>query len=172
MNNDVVLFAVIFVAVILLQVLILNHIMLFNVAFPFVFIFFLIRLPLNMHLNWLYTLAFLLGFIVDVFSDTPGLNSLSCLIFAAVKKPVFYLYVPRDDKTVNIMPCLSSLGWSVYTKFLITMTAIYCLVCFSIEYFSFASVKEILILSVCSTVLSFLLVLACDSLVVTNRERL
>ncbi|MCM1377294.1 MAG: hypothetical protein NC097_03160 [Clostridium sp.] len=172
MNRDVRIFTVTFIIVVLFQVLICNHIALFNVAIPFLFIFFIIRLPISLNLNLLYTFAFLEGFIVDLFSDTPGINALSCVLLAAVKKPIFFAYVPRDDKTAYMTPSLYSMGWATYSKYLLSMTGLFCLLNFSIEYFSFASVKEIVIMTAASTILSFILILAADSLIVNNRERL
>lgn len=172
MQRDIITYAIIFIVLVLAQVLICNHIALFNVAIPFIFIFFILRMPMNMSLNLLYTFSFLLGFLIDVFSDTPGINSLACVILAAVKRPVFFAYVPRDDRTTSVVPGMASLGWAVYTKYALSMTAIYCLLVFSIEYFSFASVKDILIMTVSSTLLSFVLLLALDSLIFNRRERL
>ncbi len=172
MNKDFIIFSILFVVLILVQVLICNHIILFNVAAPFLFIFLIIRLPLGLSNNLLFTISFFLGFIIDIFSDTLGVNSLAAVILAAVKKPVFYAYIPRDDKTVEVMPCLATLGWAVYCKYLITMTAIFSFLVFSIEFFNFASIKEIIIMTVSSTVLSFLLILAFDSIIITRRERL
>ncbi|MCM1153255.1 MAG: rod shape-determining protein MreD [Muribaculum sp.] len=172
MNKEITVYAVIFIVLVLLQVLIFNHIAVFNIAVPFVFILFIIRLPIALRLNWLYTFSFLLGLFVDIFSDTPGVNSLSCTLLAALKRPVFYAYVTRDDKTQDITPTITTLGWSTFSKYVLTMTAIFCLINFSIEYFSFASVKDIAIITGASTILSFLLIMAADSLIATQRERL
>lgn len=172
MNRDIAIYAAVFFTVVLMQVLIFNHIVLFNVAIPFVYILFILRLPINLNLNVLYTVAFFSGFLVDLFSDTPGVNALSALFMASLKRPVFFAYVTRDDKTTGISPSLSSLGWATYSKFLISMTAIFCLLNFSIEYFNFASVKEIAIMTVSSTLLSFILIIAADSLVATRNEHI
>lgn len=172
MNKEILTYFIIFVVLVLLQVLVFNHIALFNIAVPFIFILFIIRLPIGLSLNLSYTLAFLLGLFVDIFSDTPGVNSLSCLILTALRRPIFYAYVTRDDKTQDITPTLNSLGWAAYSKFVLTMTAVFCLLNFSIEYFSFASVKDIAIITGASTILSFLLIMAADSLIGTQRERL
>lgn len=156
---------------IMIQVLVCNHIMLFNVAMAFVFIYVIIRLPMDLSTNWLLTWAFISGFIVDVFSDTPGVNSLACTILAMVKKPMLYAYVPKDDRTKDIIPSLSTLGFSVYGKYLFSMTFTYCVLAFSIEYFNFADVKEIVIMSAASAVFTFLILLSVDSLIVTHREK-
>ncbi|MCM1369125.1 MAG: rod shape-determining protein MreD [Candidatus Amulumruptor caecigallinarius] len=153
------------------QVLVCNHIMLFNVAMAFVFIYVIIRLPMSLSTGWLLTWAFFAGLTVDIFSDTPGVNSLSCTLLAMLKRPAFYAYVPRDDRTKEVSPSLSSLGFAIYGKYMFTMSALYCTLAFTIEYFNFADVKEIVIMSALSAALTFLVLLGIDSLIVTNREK-
>lgn len=165
MNRQLTTLILLFPLLILLQVLICNHIMLFNVAIPFIFIYFIVRLPIGMSKNLLFTLAFLIGFCVDIFSDTPGVCSLASLILAVVKQPVFYAYVARDDKTKFITPCIATLGWQAYSKFILTLSAIFCLLTFSIEYFSFATVKDIALMTLGSTAITFVLLYCIDCLV-------
>lgn len=159
---------VILLCLVLVQVLICNHIMLFNAAMVFVFIYVIINLPMDLNTGWLLTWAFMAGLIVDIFSDTPGVNSLACTLLAIVKRPAFYAYIPKDDRTKNIEPSLASLGFSVYSKYLLTMVAAYCVMVFTIEYFNFADIKEIVIMSASSAILSFLILLGIDSLIVNK----
>lgn len=155
---------VILLGVILVQVLVCNHIMLFNVAMAFVFIYVIVRLPMGMSTSWLLTWAFLSGFVIDIFSDTPGVNSLACTILAMLKRPMLYAYVPRDDRTKDISPSLSTLGFGIYGKYLFSMSAAYCVLVFTIEYFNFADVKEIVVMGAASALLTFILLLGIDSL--------
>lgn len=164
MNKDVLLFSLLFIVMLLAQVLICNHIAIFDVAMPIIFIYFIIRLPISLGLGTLYTLSFLLGLGVDIFSDTLGVNALACTLLAALKRPMYYAYVPRDDKTKGLVPSISSLGVGVYCKFLVSMVGAYCLMVFTIEYFNFADVKDIVILSASSCLLSFVSLLAIDCL--------
>lgn len=168
MNKDILKFTLLFLLMLMVQVLICNHIAIFNIAVPIVFIYFIIRLPISMGSGWLFTLSFLLGLCIDIFSDTPGVNSLSCTLLAALKRPIYYAYVPRDDKTQDLIPSLSSLGVGTYCKFLVSMIGIYCLLVFSIEYFNLADVKEIVILSASSCLLTFIILLAIDCLIITK----
>lgn len=167
MNKDILKFSLLFLLMFMGQVLICNHIAIFNVAVPIIFIYFIIRLPISMGNGWLFTLAFLMGLSIDIFSDTLGVNALSCTLLAALKRPVYYAYVPRDDKTQYLIPSLSSLGVGTYCKFLVSMIGIYCLLVFSIEYFNLADVKEVVILSASSCLLTFILLLAIDCLIIT-----
>ncbi|MDE6754017.1 MAG: rod shape-determining protein MreD [Muribaculaceae bacterium] len=119
MNKEILQFTILFFIMVLVQVLICNHIAIFDVAMPIVFIYFLIRLPISLGLSVLFTLAFVLGFTVDIFSDTPGVNALACTLLAALRRPVYYAYVPRDDKTKDLIPSISSLGVGTYSKYLV-----------------------------------------------------
>ena len=159
---------VLMIVLVLAQVLVCNRIMLFGVA---VFIYVVVSLPMKLKTDWLLTWAFVSGLLVDVFVDTPGVNALSCTLLAMMKKPVLYAYIPRDDHTKNVVPSLSTLGFAVYAKYLLTMSALYCVMVFTIEYFSFASVKEIVTMSAASAVLTFLILLAIDSLIISRREK-
>lgn len=168
--NKTFLMAVLFPALILIQVLICNHIMLFNVAVPFLFIYFIVRYPIGASRNLEFTLSFLLGFLVDLFSDTPGLNALSCTLLSGLRPTIFYAYVPRDDKTKYITPCISTIGWQNYLKYVITLSLIFCLVEFGIEFFSFASMKEVVLMSAASSVLTFAVIIGLDSLLPSGRS--
>lgn len=150
----------------LAQVLICNHIAIFNVAVPIIFIYFIIRLPISLGKGILFTLAFIMGLSVDIFADTTGVNALSCTVLAAMKHPIYYAYVPKDDKTKFLTPSISSLGVGIYCKYLVTMVGFYCVMAFTIEYFNFANVKEIVILAASSCLLTFIMLLAIDSLII------
>lgn len=165
MNNRFFTYIILFLACILLQVLVFNHIALFHVAIPVVFIYFLIRLPIDMKLQFVFILAFLIGLIVDIFSDTPGVNALACTLIAGIRKPLYYAYVPKDDVTSRLVPCVAALGITEYIKYLLSFVVIYCFLVFSIEYFSFADVKGIVILSASSAALTFVILLAADCLI-------
>ena len=155
---------IIFILLVLFQVLVCNNILLFGVAIPLPFIYFIISLPLLLNPNILFLVAFLLGFSVDLFSDTLGLNSIGCLLLAVAKKPMFYAYMPREDKNIDFSPSLASMGWENYIKYIISLSFIYCLIVFFIEFTSFAAFGRILIMSVTSAIFTTLLMIGIDAL--------
>lgn len=161
-------FSLLLIVLLLFQVLICNHIALFNVAVPIIFIYFIIRLPINLSKGWLFTLAFFTGLVVDICADTAGVNALAATLLAGVKRPVYFAYVTNDDRTKDLIPSISTLGVATFCKYLVTMVGIYCLLVFSIEYFNFADVKDIVILSAASCALTFILLLAIDCLIITK----
>lgn len=165
MANIILRYGLLFIICVLLQVLIFNRIVLFHVAIPIVFIYFIIRLPINLKLIYVFTFSFLLGLIVDIFSDTPGVNALACTLIASIRTPIYYAYMEKDDITSRLTPGISSMGFMDYSKYLLTFIVIYCVIAFTIEYFNFADVKGIVIMSAASSALSFVILLAADSLI-------
>lgn len=168
MAKEIIRYILMFVILILVQVLICNHIVLFQAAVPMVLIYLIVRLPVDMKVSLVMTIAFLEGLTVDIFSDTPGVNSLACTLIAVMRKPLLYAYVARDDRTKEIVPSVSTLGIAVYSKYLLTVSVIYCALVFIIEYFNFADVKDIVIMSGASGLLTFLLLLGIDSLIISK----
>lgn len=165
MSKSVITYGILFALLVLAQAILMNHIVLFNCAMCFLFIYFLIKLPLNVSTNVLLTLGFILGLSVDILSDTEGLNSLSCSILAILKRPVFYAYEQHDDHIREIAPGMATMGWLNFCKYLLSMSALFCLVEISIEYITYAGIIDILIKAAASSVFTFLVILAVDSLV-------
>ena len=168
MNKSVFSYIFMFVVLVLLQALLMNHIVLFDSAVCFIFIYFLIKLPINLSPNLMLTLGFLLGLSVDILSDTPGLNALCCTIAASLKRPVFFAYEQHDDQKRNVSPSIGTMGFFNFSKYIFSMAAIYCLLSFFVEFINFSDIVGILIKAGASTVFTFFVMLAIDSLIYKN----
>lgn len=163
--------ATLFIALVLAQVSICNNILLFGVATPIVIIYFIIRMRVGLNINWAMTLAFAIGLVTDIFSDTLGMNSLCCTILSVLRKPVLLAYMQRDDSLGEIIPTLGTLGILTYGKYLLSMVLIYCIMLFGIEYFSPLRIVDIIVAALSSTLLTFLILLAVDSLMTNRHEK-
>ena len=86
MNKSTIQLSVIALILVMVQVLVLNRICLFGVAVPLAFIYVILRLPLTLSKEWVFTISFLIGLIIDIFSDTGGVNALSCVIMSALRQ--------------------------------------------------------------------------------------
>lgn len=171
MNKSAITLTVLTLVLILAQGIVFNHICLFGVAVPVVFVFALFKLPVNLSVNWTLTIGFLLGLTVDMFSDTYGMNTLACTVAAMLRRPVLRLYMPRGDEPADPVPSARSLGSAVYFKYLITMTLLYCVMIFVIESFTFFYFCRLLLRIVFSTALSVAIMLGIDCLITRQREK-
>ncbi|MDE7407584.1 MAG: rod shape-determining protein MreD [Muribaculaceae bacterium] len=160
-----------FVILLLAQAVVFNHVCLFNVALPFVFIYFIISLPASLNPNWTMTLAFLIGSAVDIFSDTLGMNALACTIAGMLRRPILRVFIPREEDLPATEPSMHSLGLTVYVRYITTFTLLYCLLIFAIESFTFFHLGRMLMRVICSTILTGVLILGIDSLTINRREK-
>ncbi len=165
MTKTIVQFSLLFIVLILLQAMVFNNICLFNVAVPFVFIYFIIYLPVTLSVNWVLLLSFLAGLSVDIFANTQGMNALACTIIAMSRRSILHRFFPREDELSIPEPSVRSLGQEVYMKYLFTIVGLYCTIIFLVESLSFFDIWRLLLRIVCSTMLTFLLLLGLDSMI-------
>lgn len=166
MTRTIISFALLFVFLVVAQAVVFNRIWLFNAALPLVFIYFLVILPTDLNVKWLLTLGFLLGFSVDIFSDTPGLNALCCTITAALRLPILKLYVPREEDMGNTIPSPASIGRINFMKYLVSITTVYSLLFFVILSFEFFYPFRMLLRIVATSALTFIILLAFSNFMV------
>ena len=170
MTKTVIQFILLFIVLTVLQ-LVCNKIVLFSVAMPVVFIYLILRLPVNLHGGWVLTIAFFSGLIIDIFDNTPGMNALACTLMAAVRRPVFNMFVSRENDMNIPIPSVDSMGIGDYFKYMATLVTLYCSLIFLIQAFSLHDIVLTLARIAASSALSIMIIFALDSLVSTRREK-
>lgn len=163
-------YAILFLLLIPAQSIVFNHLVLFDVAVPLVFIYLIIFLPVTLGTNISTLLGFLAGLLVDIFCDTPGLNAFSSTLLAFARKPIFHLYVSYDDDLAGRSPSARSMGAAAFLKFMLTMVLIYCMLVFTIEAFQFFNFRLLILRIMASTVYTFILLYAIDTFSFRQRD--
>lgn len=98
MNNlDVTRKFLLFFVYVIVQVFFAKDLELFGIAFCFIYIHYLLTLPLNTSRATLLFLGFLLGFTIDVFYDTLGIHSAACVFIAYIRPYVINLTSSKID---------------------------------------------------------------------------
>ena len=146
-------FALFFLA----QVTVLGRIHLFHYATPLFYVYFVAMFPRN-YPKWSVLLwSFLLGLIIDIFSNTPGLAASVMTILAAIQPYYLELYVPRDSAD-NLQPSMKTLGPVKYAYYVVPMVLLYCLLFYCLEMFTFFNAFYWLMCVVGSTLLTLVLI--------------
>jgi len=171
MAKTIIKFVILYIVLVLAQVIIFNHVCLYNVAIPFVFLYLIVRLPISLSTNWTMTIGFITGLTIDIFSDTPGMNAMACVIIAALRHGVLRLYIPREEDMVQAEPSLLSLGTAIYLKYILTVSLIYCTTVFIIEACTLFNPMLLIMRIVCSTLLTAVLLTGIDSLSIQRNEK-
>ena len=147
---------------ILVQVLILNHIHLFNVATPLVYVYFILLFPRNQQ-RWVSVLlAFFLGLILDSFSNTPGETAFALTLTAFLQPYFLSLYLERDNSD-NFTPSMAKMGFMKYATYVLLLTFIFCFTLFTLEAFSFFNWAQWLLCILGSWGVTSFIIIARDS---------
>lgn len=152
-----------FIILCAVQILILNHIHLFDVATPFLFVYFAISFRRNSP-KWAVILwCFAMGLAVDVFSNTPGLAAGSLTLVGLIQPYLMELFTPRDS--VDDLECsVLTLGMGKYALLATILLFVFCLFFFALEAFTFFNWIYWLVCTCSSTALTLVLILAIESI--------
>jgi hypothetical protein len=134
-----------FVALVLLQVLVINHIRLGGYVHPNVYIIFIMLLPINIPGWQLLLLGFGLGMSVDLFTGTPGLHAGATTLMAFCR-PYIIKLVSGTQKFENIHePNLNQLDGMWFFRYVLLMVLVHHFWLFLIESFSFRLIGQVLL---------------------------
>lgn len=162
MIKQVVYGIVFFVLLVLAQVLLLNNIHFFSLATPFLYIYFILKLPIRTSYSWVVFLSFLIGLIIDWLSMTGGLHAASATLIGLVRGSLISLY-SNEDVPEEASPSVRTFGGGSFFKFVCLFVLIHHLALFTIESFTFFDPVYLLMRIVSSSVLTILLIYILES---------
>ncbi len=128
-----------FVLLVLVQVFILDNIQFLGYITPMIYILFVLTLPIHLSRNLTLLLAFLLGLVIDMFSNTMGIHTFTSVFIAFLRTPILRRLVEVQD-LVNITPNFRTIGFVPNLKYLTILILIHQIILFSIEAFSLYSI--------------------------------
>ncbi len=163
MNIDFLKRLLLFFGLMLVQALVLNHVHLFGVATPLLYVYFAISFRRGTPRWAMLVWSFLLGLSIDVFSNTPGLAAASMTLVAAIQPYLLELFIQHGDDD-EVLPSILVFGLGKFTLFAFILTFVFCLVFFTLESFTFFNWIQWLMNMGTSVLLTLLLVLVVDNL--------
>ena len=119
-----------------IQVLVLNHVHLMGYAMPFLYVYLILTLNVNVSRNILLLWGFFLGLAVDIFSNTPGMNAAATTFLAFMRPSLLTLFTPRDCAE-DMEPGIKSMGFWLFFRYVLVGVALHHTVLLTIESFSF-----------------------------------
>jgi rod shape-determining protein MreD len=155
------------VGLILLQVLLLNRINLFGYATPVVYSYFLLKLPVGRNVFYVIISAFIMGFIIDIFLNTPAMNAAAITIVAAFQRNIRNLFFDRNEYE-EFIPSIHTSA-KAFVRFTIFMVSLHITLLFFIESFTLFNLVNTLLRIVSSTIISIALIIAIDGLMYNEK---
>lgn len=152
-----------FAVLILLQVLVFNQISILGFATPFLYIYFLLKLPKERNEFYVIIMGFLLGFIIDIFLNTPGINAAATTLVASLRQTMLRIIYPREQFE-NFMPSINTSA-GPFIRFTLLMVLIHQTTIFGLEAFTLFNFNILLLRLASSVILTLVLLFAMDSFV-------
>jgi len=125
------------VALVLFQVLVLNHMNLGGYINPYVYVLFILLLPVQINKSGLLLLAFLLGLTIDFFGNTLGLHAAATVLLAYARPGILRLFFKNLEFSTDEEPSISKLKPGGFLKYTLVLVFIHHMALFFLEVFSF-----------------------------------
>lgn len=132
MINNILRSIIYFVVCALLQILILNNVHFLRVATPFVYLYFIVKLPVGMPKSQVIFLSFLMGLVIDIFGNTPGMHAAACTMTGFSRDSLISFFAGKDLPD-GIFPSFKTFTYGVYFRYVLSLVIIHHSVLFFIE---------------------------------------
>lgn len=147
-SKNFILYIFYFLIFVALQVVILRNVVLFNVSFCFLYVIFLLMLPLESGRITLLVLGFLTGLAVDIFYDSLGIHAAACVLMMYLRPFWINLITPRGGYEHEMRPSLYYMGFQWFGIYILPLIFIHHFALFFIEtgginLFFFTSLKVV-----------------------------
>tara|TARA_B100000497_G_scaffold36205_1_gene42429 strand:- start:10246 stop:10749 length:504 start_codon:yes stop_codon:yes gene_type:complete len=155
MNNIYIKYFWILPIYILIQILILNEILFYRFINPYIYLALIISWPLKPN-KWSFLLyAFLVGFLIDIFSGSLGFHSTATVFIAFLKPAIAKFTIPHNIIGENDNTTIDKIGTKAFITFSFILILIHNAVLFILEHlnFSFAIGFKILASSIITLIL-------------------
>lgn len=157
-----------FVILALLQVLILSNINFLGYINPYLYVFFILLLPLNLTQYKTIFFGFLMGLTIDIFEDSGGIHAAACVLIAYLR-PSFLRFsfgISYEHQTVKFHQTPIAQRFT----YISLMVFIHHLMLFSLEIFDLSFTVLILKKTLFSGIFTILLILIVTGIFQQNKK--
>ncbi|MCK9301626.1 MAG: rod shape-determining protein MreD [Bacteroidales bacterium] len=148
-----------FVALVLLQVLVFNKVLLFEHFNPYLYLVILLMLPVHIKHWLLLVIGFVTGLTVDIFSCSLGIHASACVLACAFRPFIINLFHNEKELKQGIVPELAWFGMSSYIFYTLLFVFIHHIVFYFLSVFTFDNFFRTLFYILVNTLITTLFVI-------------
>jgi rod shape-determining protein MreD len=137
MISRILRFGLLFILLILLQVLLFNNIQFSGYVNPYVYIMFILLLPIEIPAWLLLIISFFTGLIIDLFAGTPGMHTSATVLAGFVRPFILRIISPRDGYEPGADPSILIYGFKWFLIYTSIIVIIHHTALFYLEVFRF-----------------------------------
>lgn len=151
-----------FIALVLIQVLVLNNIQFLGFVNPYIYVLFILSLPARTPRWFVLILAFILGLTIDTFSNTLGMHAAASVLVAYARSFIIKIFTSIDEGN-NPIPSFHSFGVGAYVKYTFVLVILHHSALFFLESFSLANFWLVIFKIFLSSAITILIILGLKS---------
>lgn len=138
MGNGILRHIAHFIILVVIQIMILNNIRFGGYINPYVYVLFVLLLPLDTP-GWLLLLSsFGMGLTIDLFSDTQGMHAAATVLLAFARPGVIRMISGRSDFDPGTVPLVSNMGAQWILLYSVLLIFLHHSLLFFLEIFRFS----------------------------------
>lgn len=161
-----------FFFLLLIQIIILNNIGLYNMVNPYLYVMFILLLPLETPLYLLLSLSFLLGLSMDIFSNTGGMHAAACTLMGFVRPLILLIITPRGGYEHQPVPNLKNMGIQWFFTYSLILVLVHHLLLFQLEVFRLNEFLITFTRSILSTIFTLVLIFITQYITGSSKKRI
>lgn len=135
------------------QVMFLRDIALANVAFCFIYTWFLVKAPMNTNPLLFLPGAMLVGWVIDTFYNTHGMHAFACVLLAWLRPLYFRILTPANGYDERSSISLAEMKWLWFFSYIFLMLMSHHFLLFMLEAGDVTLIGMTLLKSLASTLL-------------------
>jgi rod shape-determining protein MreD len=160
-----------FIILIGIQVFLLKNMVIYGLNVPYLYILFILFLPFQTP-NWLlFTLAFITGLTVDIFSDTLGLHAAACILLAFFRTIIIRLTIQEESYESQPIPALGIMGFRWFFFYALILTLIHHFFLLNFEVFRFTEIPNTLSRVLISSSFTLILIFTSELIFFKRKQR-
>ncbi len=121
-----------FVVLVVIQVVLLNNIYFLRVATPFLYLYFIIKMPIGVFRESIILSSFFIGLVIDMFTNTPGMHAAACTLVGFVREPLIHLFMGKD-LLEGSYPSYYTFGVGGFIRYVSSIVVLHHVILFVIE---------------------------------------
>lgn len=158
-----------FVVFVAIQIWVLNNIHFLRIATPFLYLYFIVKLPVGASQAQVVFFSFLAGLTIDMFTNTPGMHAAACTLVGFIRDPLIRFYLGKDLPE-GIYPSYKTFGFGGFFRYVLTLVVIHHLALFLLESLTFFDPVFLAVRIAASTVMTTVLICTVEAFNIESQK--
>ena len=141
------------------QVLVLNNLQLGGLINPYLYVLFLLTLPVRTPRILMLFIALATGLVIDMFMNTMGMHAAACLLLGFVRPSWLKIMSPRDGYETDAVPGIPKFGFQWFLVYSSVMVLVHHTFLFYIEVFRFSEFFYTFLRVILSSIVTMILII-------------